>query len=120
MLGDVMRLDSTNWANWYWLMGWACGSTFSLKSTRRMMPPKIAIQAIQVRGGTLNSPFLEFFSSSLFLLSSAILYLVAPKLPSIPQCRNRLNNYELSPLPRPMQAANGFFCKLKSFRQAEA
>ena len=38
-----------------------------------MMPPKIAIQTTQVRGGTLNSPpFLEFFSSSLCLFSSDI------------------------------------------------
>ena len=38
-----------------------------------MIPPKMAIQMTQVRGGTLNSPGLrEFLSSSLYLFSSDI------------------------------------------------
>src|SRR6266478_666763 len=83
-----------------------------------MMPPKMAIQTIQVRGGTLNSPpFLGFFSSSLCLLSSDIMYPVAAKLPSSPHSRNL---HELKPSPHPMQAAIGGFSKLKPFRNPQA
>src|SRR5882724_12490895 len=66
-----------------------CVSHFSRMSINRMMPPKMAIQTIQVRGGTRNSPpFLGFLSSSFDLLSSGILVTVAPKLSLITGCRN--------------------------------
>src|SRR5437588_3360636 len=94
-------------------------SIFSLSSISRIIPPKIAIQTIQVRGGTLNSPpFLEFLSSSLYLLSSDILRNpIAPKLSIITP---RPQPLALNPLPRPKQAANGPVCKLKLFRNSQS
>src|SRR5438094_9219755 len=100
-------------------------------SISRMMPPKMAIQTIQVRGGTLNSPpFLGLFSSSLDLLSSGIFYFSWTKLTWSHLGRNArfkprprwmagyvpLHHGDLQPFPLPMQAV---FCrpgKLELFR----
>src|SRR5437660_5645046 len=56
-----------------------CVSHFSRISISRMIPPKMAIHTIQVRGGTRNSPpFFGFLSSSFDLFSSGILFTIGP------------------------------------------
>src|SRR5438046_5339607 len=75
--------------NFHWGSGSPGVSHLSRMSINMMMPPKMAIQTIQVRGGTRNSPpFLGFLSSSFDLLSSGILVTVAAKLSLITGCRN--------------------------------
>src|SRR5271157_1102451 len=84
-----------------------------------IIPPKMAIQTIQVRGGTLNSPRLEFLSSSLLnLLSSGILtasLTVAQSYHAQPKAAMS----QLNPLPPPLQAVFGRGCKLKPFRNPQ-
>src|SRR5713101_1931103 len=73
MVAWAIWLESTRRWNWCWLSVSPGDSIRSRASISKMMPPKIAIQTIQVRGGTRNSPpFLGRLSSSLCLLSFAI------------------------------------------------
>jgi len=61
----------------------------SLKSISSVTPPRIAIQTIMVRGGTLNSlPLFKFLPGSPDLLSFAILALVVASLAHPPASRN--------------------------------
>src|SRR5215510_5572722 len=78
-----------------------------------MMPPKMAIQTIHVRGGTRNSPPLfGCFSSSLNLLSSAMLQKFGRAKPNtagtVPQPA------DLNPFPSPLQAARRLRRELKA------
>src|SRR5258705_5296852 len=113
MVACAIWLDSTSCWNRYWLSTSPWVSIRSRKSINRMIPPKIAIHTIQVRGGTRNSPhFLGAFSSSLCLFSSGIFCNGCANLACLALGRNA----QLNPLPTPLQATNRRWCKLESFR----
>src|SRR6266576_6380405 len=100
MMACAIRFDSTFLKKLYCDNCSLGGVILSLASMNRMIPPKMAIHTIHVRGGTRNSPFFEDLSSSLYF-SSAMCQLNPGQLSMVGRHPNEGVWAHTAPLPAP-------------------